>query len=47
MLLWNRTFNNNWWNWATVMAHMILDGSVTEENAADQTRLFEEGINGR
>ena len=43
----NTTFNNNWWNNATTMADSIMNGKVTEENAADQTAEFEKAINGK
>ena len=43
----NTTFNNNWWNNATTMADSIMNGTVTEENAADQTAEFEKAINGK
>ena len=43
----NKTFNDNWWDNATTMANAIMDGVVTEDNAADQTTAFENAINGR
>ena len=43
----NRTFNNNWWSYGMTFAYMILDGDVTEENAAEMTERFEDAINGR
>ena len=43
----NTTFNNNWWNNATTMADSIMNGTVTEDNAADQTAEFEKAINGK
>lgn len=43
----NKTFGDNWWNNATTMANAIMDGTVTEANAADETAKFEDAINGR
>lgn len=43
----NKTFNDNWWNNAVTMANAILDGTVTDANAADETAKFENAINGR
>ena len=43
----NKTFGDNWWNNATTMANAIMDGTVTEANAADETAKFENAINGR
>ena len=43
----NTTFNNNWWDNATTMANAIMDGVVTEENAAEKTAEFEKSINGQ
>ena len=43
----NTSFNNNWWGNATTMADAITNGVVTEDNAADQTKAFEDSINGR
>ena len=43
----NTTFNNNWWDNATTMANAIMDGVVTEANAADETAKFEKAINGQ
>lgn len=43
----NTTFNNNWWDNAVTMANAIMDGTVTEDNAADETAKFENAINGR
>lgn len=43
----NDTFNANWWDNATTMANAIMDGVVTLDNAADETKKFEDSINGR
>ena len=43
----NNTFNYNWWSNAASMANMILNGYITEDNAAYETDLFEDAINGR
>ena len=43
----NTTFNNNWWDNATTMANAIMDGVVTDANAADETAKFEKSINGQ
>ena len=41
----NNRFNSNWWSNASTFAYMILDGTVTEENAAETTKEFEDAIN--
>ena len=43
----NTAFNNNWWDNAVTMANAVMDGTVTDDNAADETAKFENSINGR
>ena len=43
----NTTFNNNWWDNAVTKANAVMDGTVTDDNAADETAKFENSINGR
>ena len=43
----NDTFNKYWWDNAVTMANALIDGEVTDANAAEKTTSFENSINGK